>query len=70
MEQTFKVSEYDISSEDDLKKILSPEFIEKALERFQDMHISLRSSMDTIWDPWKVQMAHLIFNPRLFWEYF
>ena len=48
MEQTFKVSEYDISSEDDLKKILSPEFIEKALERFQDMHISLRSSMDTI----------------------
>ncbi len=48
LEQTFKVSEYDISSEDDLKKILSPEFIEKALERFQDMHTSLRASMDTI----------------------
>lgn len=48
LEQTFKVNEYDISSEDDLKKILSPEFIKKALERFQDMHISLRSSMDTI----------------------
>jgi hypothetical protein len=48
LEQTFKVSEYDITSEDDLKKILSPEFIEKALVRFQDMHISLRASMDTI----------------------
>jgi hypothetical protein len=48
MEQTFKVSEYDISSEDDLKKILNDEFIEKAMERFQQMHLSLRSSMDTI----------------------
>ena len=48
MEQTFKVSEYDISSEDDLKKILNEEFIEKAMERFQQMHLSLRSSMETI----------------------
>jgi hypothetical protein len=48
MEQTFKVSEYDIASEDDLKKILNEEFIGRALERFQEMHIALRASMDTI----------------------
>ena len=48
LEQTFKVSEYDIASEDDLKKILSEEFIQKALERFQDMYASLRSSLEII----------------------
>jgi hypothetical protein len=48
LEQTFKVSEYDIASEEDLKKILNEEFINKALERFQEMYISLRASMETI----------------------
>ena len=48
LEQTFKVSEYDIASEDDLKKILSEEFIQKALERFQGMYASLRSSLEII----------------------
>lgn len=48
LEQTFKVSEYDIASEEDLKKILNEEFINKALERFQEMYISLRVSMETI----------------------
>jgi hypothetical protein len=48
LEQTFKVNEYDITSEDDLKKIVNQEFIEKALARFQDMYLSLRISMDTI----------------------
>ncbi|MBK5277576.1 MAG: hypothetical protein JJE09_01815 [Bacteroidia bacterium] len=48
LEQTFKISEYDISSEEELKKILNEEFIQKAMERFQDMHTSLRSSMENI----------------------
>ena len=48
LEQTFKVNEYDITSEGDLRKILSPEFIQKAMERFLDMHASLRSSMEVI----------------------
>ena len=48
LEQTFKVSEYDVTSEDDLKKILSEEFIQKALQRFQDMYTSLKSSMEAI----------------------
>lgn len=48
LEQTFKVSEYDISSEEDLKKILNEEFINKALERFREMYVSLRASMESI----------------------
>jgi hypothetical protein len=47
-EQTFKVSEYDIASEGDLKKILSEDFMSKAIERFNDMSLSLRSSMEAI----------------------
>jgi len=48
LEQTFKVSEYDINSEEDLKKILNEEFINRALERFQEMYVSLRASMEAI----------------------
>ena len=48
LEQTYKVSEYDISSEDDLKKILNEEFIQQALERFQAMQVSLRVSMEAL----------------------
>jgi len=48
LEQTFKVSEYDIASEEDLKKILSEEFIHKAMDRFQEMYNSLRTSMETL----------------------
>ncbi len=48
LEQTFKINEYDITSEEDLKKILSEDFIYKAMERFQDMHNSLRASMEIL----------------------
>jgi len=48
LEQTFKVSEYDIASEEDLKKILSEEFIRKAMDRFQEMYNSLKTSMETL----------------------
>ncbi len=48
LEQTFKVNEYDIATEDDLKKIVNEEFIEKAHLRFQEMYESLKISMDSI----------------------
>ena len=48
LEQTFKVSEYDIATEEDLKKILSEEFIRKAMDRFQEMYNSLKTSMETL----------------------
>jgi hypothetical protein len=40
-EQTFKISEFDISSEDELRKIVSEEFIEQAMARFADMSRSI-----------------------------
>ena len=48
LEQTFKINEYDISSEEDLKKILNEEFIQQALERFQAMQVSLRTSIEAL----------------------
>jgi hypothetical protein len=40
-EQTFKVEEYDLSSEEDVKKIVSEEFIQQSILRFQEMSQSL-----------------------------
>ena len=40
-EQTFKVSEFDVASEADLRARLTPEFIDKALARFRAMHEDL-----------------------------
>jgi hypothetical protein len=47
-EQTFKVNDYDISSEADLNKILSQEFISQAIARFSDMSRSLAEATDQI----------------------
>ncbi len=43
-EQTFKVSEMDMT-EQELDGILTDDFIEKALNRFDDMHKALQESM-------------------------
>lgn len=48
MEQTFKVSEFDITSEDDIIKILNEDFVNKAMARFQDMYDSLKISLDIL----------------------
>jgi hypothetical protein len=40
-EQTFKVNDYDVTSEEDLKKIVNEEFIDQAMARFADMSRSL-----------------------------
>jgi hypothetical protein len=47
-EQTFKLNEFDISSEADLKKILDEDFISKAMARFEDMSRSLAEATDGI----------------------
>jgi len=44
MEQTFKVSELDVTSEDDLKKMIDTEFLQEAEARFHDMAQSLFKS--------------------------
>jgi hypothetical protein len=47
-EQTFKVSEFDITSEADLPKIVDAEFIKQAIERFTDMSRSLGQAIDQL----------------------
>lgn len=47
-EQTFKISEFDLASEADLKRILSDEFIQQAMARFADMSRSLSDAAEEI----------------------
>ena len=47
-EQTFKIAEYDLSSEGDLKRIVNEDFIQQAMARFADMSRSLSEATDEI----------------------
>jgi hypothetical protein len=40
-EQTFKIEEYDLSSEEEIKSIVNEEFIQQSIIRFSDMAKSL-----------------------------
>ncbi len=46
LEQTFKVSETDLSGDEDLLSILDAEFLHQAVLRFQDMGQSLHEAME------------------------
>ncbi|MBY0433238.1 MAG: hypothetical protein K2U26_03920 [Cyclobacteriaceae bacterium] len=48
LEQTFKVQEYDLASEQHLKQLVSEEFIQAALARFEQMGQSLGEAMAKI----------------------
>ena len=48
LEQTFKIEEYDLTSDDDLKKIVSDQFVRKAMNRFHDMALSLKEEVDAL----------------------
>ena len=48
LEQTFKINELDITSEDDLRQIVNEEFISKAMARFADMSRSLEDATSDI----------------------
>jgi hypothetical protein len=48
LEQTFKIEEYDLTSDEDLKKIANERFIKKALDRFHEMALSLREEVDAL----------------------
>lgn len=45
MEQTYKVQEFDVSSEDDVKRLVSEEFISQALRHFEGMQQTLRDAL-------------------------
>ncbi len=47
-EQTFKIQEYDLASEDELKKIVNEDFIAESMARFEDMARSLGQAVERI----------------------
>ena len=47
-EQTYKIQEYDLTGEDQVKVIVSEEFVQSALAHFQSMQRSLQDAMSKI----------------------
>ncbi|MFN3782658.1 MAG: hypothetical protein ACK4R6_01970 [Spirosomataceae bacterium] len=47
-EQTFKVSEYDVSSIDEIEEMLGDTFYKNAMERFRQMNEDLESVIDMV----------------------
>jgi len=45
LEQTFKVNEYDVTSEAEVYRIVDEAFLEEAMQRFAGMSESLRQAM-------------------------
>lgn len=48
LEQTFKIDQFDLSSENDLHLIVNEEFIREAMNRFDAMDQSLRKSFQDL----------------------
>jgi len=46
VEQTYKVSEMDIMSEEDLKPFFEKEFVQEIKNKFEEMHILLRNQLE------------------------
>ncbi|MEQ9592653.1 MAG: hypothetical protein RLN86_08650 [Cyclobacteriaceae bacterium] len=47
-EQTYKINEYDLGSEEDLKEIVDEDFIKQCLLRFQEMANSLGAALEKL----------------------
>jgi hypothetical protein len=47
-EQTFKVHEFDVAGEEEIKKMVNEEFIAQAMARFADMSHSLSDASNDI----------------------
>lgn len=47
-EQTFKIQEYDLTSEEEIKLVVSEEFIQTALQRFESMGQDLNEAMSKV----------------------
>lgn len=47
LEQTFKINQFDVASEDELKKMINDDFIESALKRFDSMRDDLINIIKT-----------------------
>lgn len=49
LEQTFKVSEMDVTGDEDIKKLIEGNFLKSALERFNNMNQSLYEALENIY---------------------
>ena len=47
LEQTFKISQFDVAGEDELKKMINEEFIESVVKRFETMREDLIKIINT-----------------------
>ena len=47
-EQTFKINDYDLTSEEELKQVVTEEFIQAALGRFEAMAQSLGDALSKV----------------------
>lgn len=45
LEQTFKVNEFDVTSESEIEKLVDDTFLQQAMERFGHMERSLREAL-------------------------
>jgi len=48
LEQTFKVNEFDVTSEADIEKMLDETFLKEAMERFNSMSRSLGEALNRV----------------------
>jgi hypothetical protein len=48
LEQTYKVDQFSIASEEELSNIVSDRFVSEAIERFNGMHNSLSKAMEDL----------------------
>jgi len=48
LEQTYKVNQFDITSEADLYKIVDERFINEALSRFEEMERNLQIALESV----------------------
>ncbi len=46
LEQTYKVQEYDVSGEDDVKRLIDEDFIAAAIRQFDAMQSALQSALE------------------------
>ncbi|NOS94126.1 MAG: hypothetical protein HOP30_19590 [Cyclobacteriaceae bacterium] len=47
-EQTYKVDEYEFTSDEEVKSILTPDFLQEAVSRFEEMAKSLQKATSNL----------------------
>ncbi len=48
LEQTFKINQFDVASDEELIRLVDAEFVQQALNRFQEMGQSLHAAISRV----------------------